>query len=335
MTFKKTLSVIVIILTLIVFNSIQALAYYLARIGGDIDFYNPITHISTFFIAVGSLVSTLFAWYLLSRFNKKKIKFVYTFVLSLPLFAIYTSIFHIVIRAYYGGVTTIEMLGFNFVFTISFSHFYISGFTIAYLFFDETNKLKKELVEKKYEIDSMQLQMLKKNIEPHFLFNNLSVLSSLARKDSSQIDAFIEELGDVYRYFLKHNATDSVKLNEELLFLHKYIALTTRRFDNAYIVTINIENEDGYIIPFALQICLENAIKHNEGNQTNPLKIDITREDNIIRITNPLRLIENSSNTGLGLSNITKRYQLLFDKELFIGIINDNFVVEIPVIAIK
>jgi LytS/YehU family sensor histidine kinase len=139
----------------------------------------------------------------------------------------------------------------------------------------------------------------------------------------------------VYLYFLQHNATDSVKLKEELNFLEKYCALTTRRFDGAYSICSTIDNEEGYIIPFALQICLENAIKHNEGSETNPLKIEITREKDIIRITNPLRLVENTSNTGLGLSNITKRYQLLFNKELFFGTVNDTFVVEIPIIAIK
>jgi sensor histidine kinase YesM len=69
----------------------------------------------------------------------------------------------------------------------------------------------------------MQLQMLKKNMEPHFLFNNLSILSSLARKDLSQVDGFIEELADVYRYFLVHNAFDTVLLKDELVFLRKYI----------------------------------------------------------------------------------------------------------------
>lgn len=332
---KKIGSIIIVLLALLLFNSVQTFTYYLTRIGGDIDFYDVQAHFSAYINAIGSLLCTLMAWKWLSKFKIKKFKFLYAFLVTIPLFAIYVSVFHILIRAYYGGTTTIEMLGLNFVFMLSFSHFYVSGFTIAYLFFDETNTLKEELIEKKYEIEKMQLQMLKKNIEPHFLFNNLSVLSSLARKDSGQIDEFIEELAAVYRYFLQHNATDSVKLKEELNFLEKYCALTTRRFDGAYSICSTIDNEEGYIIPFALQICLENAIKHNEGSETNPLKIEITREKDIIRITNPLRLVENTSNTGLGLSNITKRYQLLFNKELFFGTVNDTFVVEIPIIAIK
>ena len=332
---KKILSVLLILFLLILFNGFQVLNYYFTRIWGDIDFNNISTHIITFFVSISSLISTLISWKWLSKMRVKRLKFMYAFLLTLPLFASFTSVIYVLARASYGLSTSLEMLWLNLMFTLSFAHFYVSGLTIAYLFFNETNVLEKELSKAKHEMDSMQLQMLKKNMEPHFLFNNLSILSSLARKDLNQVDGFIEELADVYRYFLVHNAFDTVPLKEELTFLRKYISLTNRRFDTAYSILLDIDNEDGFIIPFALQICLENAIKHNEGSPTNPLSIEIKRDGDIIRITNPIRLVENTFNTGLGLSNITKRHQFLFDSELFFGVVNDNFVVEVPIIQVQ
>lgn len=330
---KKVLSVLLIFLIMILFNTLQVFNFYVTRISGDIDFYDLLAHISTCLYSLGSLCCTLIVWKWVGKLRIKKLKFIYVFLLTIPLFAVYTSVVHIAIRACFGGATPIVMLWNNFIFTLSFSHIYISGFTIAYLFFTETNALKKELRESKYEIESMQLQMLKSSIEPHFLFNNLSILSSLTRKDPDQVDEFIENLADVYRYFLVHNAVDLVPLKEELLFLKKYIALTTKRFGKAYSVILEIENENGYIIPFALQICLENAIKHNEGSEANPLFIKLKRTDDVITVTNPIRPVEMSLNNGLGLSNITMRYRLLFGKILNYGSVANDFVVELPVIT--
>ncbi|ASW73477.1 hypothetical protein IQ37_15560 [Chryseobacterium piperi] len=329
---KKISSILFILLILALFNAFQVWIYYRVRLNGDINFYDIPGHITTFLYSLGSLCITLMVWNWLSTFGVRKLKFVYVFFLSIPLFAIYTSVIHIIIRTYYGGPTSFDLLWGNIIFTLSISHFYISGFTIAYLSFKETNTLTKELMESKYEIENMQLQTLKKNIEPHFLFNNLSILSSLARKDSSQVDEFIENFSDVYRYFLLHNSVDSVLLKDELAFLKKYIALTTKRFGGAYSIVLKIENEEGYIVPFALQICLENAIKHNEGSEESPLLIELKRTGDCISVTNPIRPVEISLNTGLGLSNITKRYQLLFGKTVTYQSLNNHFVVELPVI---
>jgi len=332
---RKTITVLLVLFLLFLFNSFQILNYYLTRIYGDIEFNNIETHIITFFVSISSLISTLISWQWLSRMRVKRLKFIYAFLLTLPLFMIFTSAIYILARASYGLSTSFEMLWFNLIFTLSFAHFYVSGLTIAYLFFNETNILEKELMKTKQDMAGMELQMLKKNMEPHFLFNNLSILSSLARKDLSQVDAFIEDLADVYRYFLVHNAFDTVPLKDELVFLRKYISLTNHRFDSAYSIILDVDKDDGFIVPFALQICLENAIKHNEGSISNPLRIELKREGDIIRITNPIRFIENTFNTGLGLSNITKRHQFLFDRKLFFGIVNDNFVVEVPIIHIQ
>jgi two-component system LytT family sensor kinase len=332
---KKTVSVLLVLVLLFLFNGFQILNYYLVRIYGDIDFNSISNHIVTYFVSISSLISTLISWKWSSRLRLKRLRFVYAFLLTLPLFVLFTSVIFILARASYGLGTSFEMLRFNLIFSLSFAHFYVSGLTIAYLFFKETNILEQELMKTKLEKENMELQMLKKNMEPHFLFNNLSILSSLARKDLSQVDGFIEELADVYRYFLVHNALDTVPLKEELSFLRKYISLTNRRFDTAYAIVLDVEEEDGFIVPFALQVCLENAIKHNEASTSNPLSIEIKREGSVIRITNPLRVIENTINTGLGLSNITKRYQFLFDRKLFVSVVNDNFVVEVPIIQIQ
>ncbi|MCL8538135.1 sensor histidine kinase [Chryseobacterium gallinarum] len=332
---KKVLPILFILFLLALFNSFQVYNYYIVRINGDINFYDIPTHISTFLYSLGSFGITLMVWRYLGRLVASKLKFIYVFLSAIPLFGLYASIVYLMIRNYYGAPTSLEMLWGNFIFTLSLSHFYISGLTIAYLFFIETNELKERLMESKYEIENMQLQMLKKNIEPHFLFNNLSILSSLARKDVSHIDEFIENLADVYRYFLVHNAVDSVSLKEDLKFLKKYIALTTERFGNSYSIVLKIDDQEGDIIPFALQICLENAIKHNEGNEADPLVIEFIRNGDMITVRNQIRPVEMYSNTGLGLSNIAKRYDLIYGETLTYGPFNNYFIVELPVITNK
>lgn len=329
---KKIFSVILILVVLLIYNTFQTYQYFIVRVYGDISFHRFADHFVGYINALGSLCCTLLAWEWLRELKLKKLKLLYAFVLTMLLFAPYTSTLYILIRASFGDGTTLDQVWGNLIFSFSSSHFFVSGFTIAYLFFSESAQLNKELLQSKLELESMQLQLLKKNIEPHFLFNNLSVLSSLARKDSTQIDGFIEKLAEVYRYFLMHNEHEKVSLKKELQFLQKYIILTRQRFGNAYDIALSVDNEEGEIVPFALQTCIENAIKHNEGSSAMPLTITIKRVGDTISITNPIRPVAFVANTRTGLSNLSRRYQLIFKKEIRYGQEGDHFVVEIPVI---
>ncbi|HEU4497074.1 MAG TPA: histidine kinase [Flavobacterium sp.] len=330
---KKIFYFILILVALILYTSFQTYVYYTTRVYGNISFYRFADHFFGYLDALGSLGCTLLAWKWLGRLKPKKKKFLYAFALSLLLFSPFTSVLYVSIRAYYGGSTSLEYLWGNLWFMFSFSHLFISGITIGYLFFKESALFQKELLQSKLELESLQLQLLKKNIEPHFLFNSLSILSSLARKDSAQIDGFIEKLAEVYRYFLLHNEHEKVSLKKELQFLQKYIVLTRHRFDNAYDIAVSIDNQEGEIVPFALQACIENAIKHNEASTALPLVIEIKRRESTLIVSNPIRPVAFRSNTGTGLWNLSRRYQLIFKKEIRYGQEGSRFAVEIPVIA--
>lgn len=168
--------------------------------------------------------------------------------------------------------------------------------------------LQKENLQSQYDV-------LKQQVNPHFLFNSLNVLTSLIKLEPDLAEKFSEELSKVYRYVLENKDYELVDLNTELNFLDAYIFLLNIRFVGKLHVNLNIqdENRNDKIIPLAMQLLIENAIKHNAMSKFNPLKIDIFIDKN-----NQLNIINNLQerpsyvvSTGVGLVNIVNRYQLL------------------------
>ena len=138
----------------------------------------------------------------------------------------------------------------------------------------ETEQLKKTFRQS-------QLQGLKSQVNPHFLFNSLNVLSSLVHRDADLAEKFIRQLSDVYRYILDSRGKESVPIPEELETLRAYLFLMDIRFGTALHTNISIPDQaQGYIAPLTLQMLVENALKHNEISKANPLNIDIFIENN-------------------------------------------------------
>ena len=183
-------------------------------------------------------------------------------------------------------------------------------------------KWKKSLIDiEHYKAETLQaqLQNLKNQINPHFLFNNLSVLSSLVYKDQDKAVDFINQLSKVYRYLLDNRNSELVTLENELTFIKSYIYLLLIRFDTNIEFKIDVESEfmNKLIPPLSLQILIENAIKHNEISNELPLTISINVFENQLMIVNNLQLRTNhepSSKTGL--QNIKDRYKHFTDSEL-------------------
>ncbi|MCU0437242.1 MAG: histidine kinase [Raineya sp.] len=208
--------------------------------------------------------------------------------------------------------------------------YYISQYQQKLL---EAEELKRTSVQ-------AQLQSLRSQVNPHFLFNNLNVLSSLILKDAHTANEFVEQFSKVYRYVLKSHEKELTPLNEELDFIQSYLYLLQKRFADNLIVDIKIEPKylEYSIVPVALQMLLENAIKHNIVSQKKPLKILIyTSSDAHIIVSNSLQrktLLENDS-TLVGLKNIAKHYQLLSHKN--IEVIEDEafFKVKLPLIDVQ
>ncbi len=200
---------------------------------------------------------------------------------------------------------------------------------------------KNSLVEiEKYRAESLQaqLQNLKNQINPHFLFNNLSVLSSLVYKDADKSVEFIDQLSKVYRYLLDNQNSELVSVEQELVFIQSYIYLLKIRFDKNLDIKTEIDKEDlpGLIPPMALQILLENAIKHNESSSDHPLNIIIGSEDGKLVVSNNLQLRpQHESGSQTGLQNIRARYKFFTERQVEVIQNTQSFIVKIPLLSSK
>jgi len=197
------------------------------------------------------------------------------------------------------------------------------------------------LVEvEKYRAESAnaQLQNLKNQLNPHFLFNNLSVLSSLVYKNQDKAVEFINELAKVYRYVLESNNAELVSLHEEMEFLNHYIYLLRIRFETGISFHINIEEKQkqSYVLPMCLQMLVENTIQHNETSQANPLQVSIYTNNNSLIVENQIQPRSDSKQSSkIGLINLNSRYSFFTDEK--IEILKDvrNFKIILPLIHKK
>lgn len=195
---------------------------------------------------------------------------------------------------------------------------------------------QKYLIAEK-EKTAAELKLLKAQINPHFLFNNLNVLGALIQQDTGLATAYLKRFAALYRYLLSNKENDTVLLSEELAFIEDYIYLLKKRFGAAYDFQIQntIENtNDVLVIPAAIQTLIENAVKHNRGDENNPLRIQILMDKNAIQVSNEIRpkFIKNIVSTGTGLENLSTRYAILNKKKIIINQTNKLFSVTIPLI---
>ncbi len=188
----------------------------------------------------------------------------------------------------------------------------------------------------KYERKQIDLQLnaLKSQLSPHFLFNSLNTISSLIYKDVKSAESFIRGLAKMYVYTLSSYHNKLIALNEELDFLSSYLTLIKTRFEDKFICNVDIplEIKATQIPPLTLQMLVENAVKHNQMDLKNPLQVDITYDGHYILIKNNITAPSHKVNSfNIGLKNIKERYKLLSNTSIAI-IQNEQFIVKIPVI---
>ncbi len=192
-------------------------------------------------------------------------------------------------------------------------------------------KLEKETIRSQFET-------LKNQVNPHFLFNSLNVLSSLISQEPLMAEKFTEQLSKVYRYVLENKDNDTVPLSTEIDFINSYTFLLEIRFKDKVRTKINIEEKYFHsLIPtLALQLLIENAIKHNTFSKKQPLTIDIFIDcKGLLCVENNYQFRQTTGNlpfTGIGLQNILNRYSILSDKIPFFGIENDKFTAKLPLL---
>lgn len=184
------------------------------------------------------------------------------------------------------------------------------------------------------ELSQIKFEVLKSQINPHFLFNSLNVLSGLINVDKAKAQLFIDEFSQIYRYVLETIEQPVVTLNQELEFMRSYLFLQQIRYGESLSYSVNIQSELLAMVvpPLTLQVLLENAIKHNIVNESKPLKIEIYSEGNFLFVKNNIQPKISGTSTGLGLKNLVKRYALISKLEPSFKVLNNHYVAKIPLI---
>ncbi|WP_034043892.1 histidine kinase [Wocania ichthyoenteri] len=183
---------------------------------------------------------------------------------------------------------------------------------------------------------SAKFDALKNQLDPHFLFNSLNVLTSLIEENPDNAQKFTTSLSKVYRYVLEQKNKELVTVDEELQFAKTYMSLLKMRFEDSIVFTMPEKalNPESKVVPLSLQLLLENAVKHNMVTSTKPLHIKIYENQSNLVVENnlqPKQIVKKSS--GVGLSNIMQRYDLLTNKKININKEANRFAVAIPMLT--
>lgn len=210
-------------------------------------------------------------------------------------------------------------------------------FNLAEIGFFFNERYRTSLVEMerfRKEIAENQFEMLKLQLNPHFLFNSLNTLSSLVYEDAAKASDFIRKLSEVYRYVLDNRSRELVTLSEELDFIRSFTYLLGLRFQG--MIDFNFEIDENSlekkIAPMTLQLLVENAVKHNVASKQKPLKVTVISKGREIKVSNNFQPKSDQTGNGVGLKNISSRYAFLTDKKVNIRNNQITFDVTIPLI---
>jgi sensor histidine kinase YesM len=199
---------------------------------------------------------------------------------------------------------------------------------------------KKEVTEQKIIAGtaSAKFESLKNQIDPHFLFNSLNVLSSLIEENPGNAQRFTTSLSKIYRYVLEQKDKELVSVEEELAFAKTYMNLLKMRFENSlfYELPETLGNPEAKVVPLSLQLLLENTVKHNVVSEKKPLHIRIFMEEGYLVIQNDFQKKEVlQDRQGVGLQNIIDRYGIITNRKVIIDQNEATFSVKIPVLTKK
>ncbi len=181
-----------------------------------------------------------------------------------------------------------------------------------------------------------KFESLKNQIDPHFLFNSLNVLSSLIEENPDNAQKFTTSLSKIYRYVLEQKDKELVTVQEELAFAKTYMNLLKMRFENSitFELPIDFDIPEAKVVPLSLQLLLENCIKHNIVSEQKPLHIKIFIKDNFLVVQNDLQKKEGfQDRRGVGLQNIVSRYAILTKRKVLIDETNGTFAVHLPILT--
>ena len=292
------------------------------------------------------LIITLLAWEcnrflagLIRHTAKRKVHpLILQFVYSTLFLILLSFILQFGLSVYVIEITASDFSHFKLLFAFGFRiNLFLTTINALIHFKDQAQqnalnaeKFKKEGIESQY-------QVLKNQINPHFLFNSFNTLSELTH-ENKKANIFVQQLSNVYRHVLENQDEELILLSEELEFLDAYIQLLEIRFEDGIKIRKNIPEDalNKYVLTSSSQLLIENAVKHNQVSKSKPLEISISATPDTLIISNTLQQKSNEkTKTGIGIKNIKKRYEFITEQEVKITNNNSLFEVRLPLLHLN
>src|SRR5215213_5804400 len=216
-------------------------------------------------------------------------------------------------------------------------------FAVAYVLAYEIIILSKERILDTKIVDQLdkeravaELSALSNELDPHFMFNSLTTLSHLISTDVGSAYLFNQKLAQVYKYILMNKNREMISLQNEIEFIEDYFFLLKLRHDDKLELDLRLDRVDNHknmVLPCALQVLVENAIKHNEFSKKSPLQIRIQMNGSYIKVMNNVSPKLHTGSTKVGLRNLSNRYKLVCNKDIIIEQYKNYFIVKLPLIT--
>ncbi len=288
------------------------------------------------------MANYFFFMYMLKRFKETFFKFenlIRVFAGIIGITFLCTVILHYIQEVIIEGETLKEFIAgessINYLITVIISLIINSIFFLIY-YYRHTQETKVKEQKIIAGTASAKFDALKNQLDPHFLFNSLNVLTSLIEENTEAATKFTTSLSKVYRYVLEQKNKDLVSVEEELQFAQLYMSLINMRFEDSIVFSSpgQLSNPEAKVVPLSLQLLLENAVKHNIVTPSKKLHISIFEEDGFLMVKNNLQekqVVKPS--TGVGLHNIKQRYYLLSDRPVKIHKTDQEFTIAIPLLT--
>jgi hypothetical protein len=212
----------------------------------------------------------------------------------------------------------------------------ISLIFISFHFIQKIFRQELETEKLKTAMEQSKLVGLKAQLDPHFLFNSLNVLTALINENPHKAESFTLKLAGIYHYVLQHHDNKTIFVEKEIDFARDYLELLKIKYEDGLLFDIQTDGSEKHkkIPPLSLQILLENAIKHNAITQTFPLHLRINIKNAQLEVTNNLLPKANpaTSNDNGGLNNLRKRYLLIMGEAPVIQQTESEFIVTLPLL---
>lgn len=322
---------------------ILSIIYAATIIFNSIDYYREENELIEYLVDFSS--STLFSFIMILTFIQvfvpkfliEKKRFFSFFIVAIVFLTVFGTLDKIIGRLSAGK--TLE--GISNVYLYLQSGLYnatdMIGFPLGVLLIKKFYEGQTLLAKTQQQQKENELKLLRSQIDPHFLFNNLNTLDSLIDSDSEKAKEYINRLSLIYRYLIQTKDSEVMELYEEIQLAENYMFLIKTRFGDDYDFQIDkkVTIENKFIPTGAIQSLLENVVKHNKVQNKNKIKTVISIEKNWLKVSNTKSTIKSKNESfGTGLENLKTRYQLLSDKEVVIEDSENTFQVTIPIIGL-